>query len=475
MCKAKDVAQKLEVDQVRKGMFVSELDRPWSESPFLIAGFVVDSEDELNQLKDCCDFVYVDPERSLQKDIPLTAGPCKSASKPLVESVSVSVSREYNETFAPSKASENHGGIKLTDDDDVSVEHLAMRRDRKPDLSSTRTSARAVHKLLERDGDFIDYPVTRPVDVEIKTARKIQGELESSINASLDQFAEGEALELEPVKEVTSALVDSMVRNPDASFLLSQLKSQDSYTYTHSVDASILAVLFGRHLGLTPEDLNVLSMGVLLLDIGKIKVPSALLEKKDRLNATEVKILKSHVDYSLAALEEAKDLDPEIVSIVRYHHERMDGSGYPEGRKGMAIPPFARIAAIIDFYDAITHCRPYREKVSRSKAINALYNRSGKHFQPELVEEFIQCLGVYQTGELVLLSNGEVGIVVEQNKLRRLRPIVLIVRDEEKQELPQPFTRDLERELHDQNGKRLSISSALKPGAYGVSADDFYL
>lgn len=469
------MAQKLEVDQVRKGMFVAELDRPWSESPFLIAGFMIDSDDELQRLRGCCDFVYIDLERSLQKDITMTSGPCQTPSEALVETVSLSVIRQDTPELKRRKRPAQRSPISIPEDDDPSVQHLAMKRDRVPDLSSARNSAKAVHKLLELESSFIDYAVTRPVDVEIKTAKKVQVELESSINESLEYFAESDQLELEPVKEVTSALVDSMIRNPDASFLLSQLKSQDSYTYTHSVDASVLAVLFGRHLGLTPEDLNVLSMGVLLLDIGKINVPSALLDKKSKLNGTEVKLLKSHVDHSLAALEKSADLDPEIVSIVRFHHERMDGTGYPESRKGLAIPPFARIAAIIDFYDAITHCRPYRDKVSRSKAINALYNRSGKHFQPELVEEFIQCLGVYQTGELVLLSNDEVGIVVEQNKLRRLRPVVLIVRDHEKQELPHPFTRDLERELHADNGKRLSISSALKPGAYGVSADDFYL
>ncbi len=466
--------KKIEVDLVKKGMFIAELDRPWMESPFLIAGFVVESDEEIQQLRDCCTYVFVDPERSLQTDM-IELAPRIKGARPVAETVAVSVMKDRvlpgDHQMKPSPAQNEAFAAEYGED----IDHLSMRRGPRVTAASARESAKAVHRMLEVDSPFIDYETTSPVDVEINTAREVQAELEHSINASLERFSATQTLELEPVKEVTHSMVESMIRNPDASFLLAQLKSQDSFTYTHSVEASVLAVLFGRHLGLTPEDLNVLAMGVLLLDIGKIKLPSKLLEKKGKLTSVEVKLLKKHVDYSLKVLEKTPDLDPDIVAIVRYHHERMDGTGYPEGRKGLAIPPFARIAAIIDFYDAITHCRPYRNKVSRSKAINALYNRSGKHFQPELVEEFIQCLGVYQTGELVLLSNGEVAIVVTQNKIRRLRPIVLIVRDCDKQEVALPFTRDLEKEMRDDAGKPLSIASSLNPGAYGVSADEFYL
>jgi len=237
----------------------------------------------------------------------------------------------------------------------------------------------------------------------------------------------------------------------------------------------VLAIMFGRHLGLTEAELNKLALGVLLLDIGKLKLPSALLDKKGKLLLPEIRVLRKHADFSVKMLQETPGIDPEVLSVVAYHHERVDGRGYPHGMKGQEIPVYARIAAIVDFYDAYTHLRPYRPAHTSSQAINALYNGSGSQFQPELVEEFIQCLGVYPTGSLVLLSSGEVGIVIEQNPLRRLRPQVLLVRDSEKNEIDLPYNCDLELELFDKNGKKLFIESSLKPGDYGVSADDFYL
>jgi HD-GYP domain-containing protein (c-di-GMP phosphodiesterase class II) len=336
-------------------------------------------------------------------------------------------------------------------------------------------AARKAHDAVGLPNAFVEYEVTASVEKELEVAREVHAELEQSLDNALASYSENSELDVEEVKVSTNHLVDSMIRNPDASFLLARLKSQDAYSYSHSVEASVLAIMFGRHLGLTEEELNKLALGVLLLDIGKLKLPTALLDKVGKLHHVEVRLLKQHVDYSIEVLSETSGLDPEVLSIVSYHHERVDGKGYPKGMKGSEIPVYARIAAIVDFYDAYTHPRPYRPAHSTSQAINALYNSSGTRFQPELVEEFIQCLGVYPTGSLVLLSTGEVGIVIEQNPLRRLRPTVLIVRDSDKQEVEMPFNRDLAMELVDKNGKKLFIDSALKPGDYGVSADDFYL
>lgn len=440
---------KVSVDELQEGMFIAELDRPWQESPFLLAGFLIESEEELHQLRDCCKHVYIDPARG----------------------------RHVLSTHVSSPAGE---------DEDAGVEHLIMQRDvrtqgdastPKKRPASEAAKARSVHDAIGLPNDFVDYEITAPVEQELEVAREVQTELETSLDEALEAYADSTShqLDVEEVKEATGHLVQSMIRNPDASFLLARLKSQDSYSYTHSIEASVLAVMFGRHLGLTEEELNKLALGVLLLDIGKLKLPRALLGKKSSLQAAEALVLKKHVDFSVQLLTETAGIDPEVLSIVAYHHERFDGKGYPNGMKGQEIPVYARIASIVDFYDAYTHTRPYRPAHSTSEALNALNNASGKRFQPELVEEFIQCLGVYPTGSLVLLSSGEVAIVIEQNPLRRLRPVVLIVRDAAKNEIEMPYNCDLETELIDKSGNKLFIEASLKPGDYGVSADDFYL
>ncbi len=429
-----------------KGMFITELDRPWHESPFLLQGFSLETDEDLIALQQCCKYVYIDPGRS--------------------------------------KHALSTHGVSGSGADDSGVDHLMMQRDIqqaqwKPEAVADReklvAAARKVHDSLGLPNDFVDYEITSPVEEELQVARQVHSELEASVTEALEGFSSGSKLDVDEVKSSTNHLVESMIRNPDASFLLSRLKDQDAYSYSHSIDASVLAIMFGRHLGLTESELNKLALGVLLLDIGKLKLPPALLDKKGKLQLAEIRILRKHVDFSVQVLTETPGIDPEVLSVIAYHHERVDGCGYPKGMKGQEIPVYARIAAIVDFYDAYTHSRPYRPAHTSSQAINALYNGSGSQFQPELVEEFIQCLGVYPTGSLVLLSSGEVGIVIEQNPLRRLRPQILLVRDADKNEIEMPYNCDLEVELVDKKGKRLFIESSLKPGDFGVSADDFYL
>jgi len=465
------VHTKIRVTELRRGMFVAELDRPWEESPFLLQGFRVDSEDDIAQLQACCEHVYIDPARS--EGLPMAFGRSVSA-RPVVETTRATVERAARREPALDRA-------PLDDALDGApagpAEACITRIRGNPGAGRVHASRspRELHALLDLPGEFVEYRDLKPVEEEMPTAREVQSELKAAVERSLERLRNHEALEVGEIDSATGALVESMVRNADASYLLLQLREKDPSAYFHSIDAAVLAVLFGRHMGLSPAQLKTLAMGVQLLDVGKIRLPRALLSKKGALSSDEVRLLKRHVALSLQILRESGVTDMEILAIVADHHERMDGSGYPRGKKGNEIPVFARIAAIIDFYDAVTHPRPYRRALRSSQAVNALYERRGSHFQRELVEEFIQCLGVYPTGTLVLLSTGEVGIVIAQNRIRRLRPKVLVVRDADKRPVEVPFPRDLEVELVDGEGRRLFIQTALDPGAYDISPEDFYL
>lgn len=465
---------KVPIDDIKIGMFVAELDKPWAESSFLMQGFMIRSPEEVDALRTGCQYIYVDSKRSeLSAQPDRVAEP--SASNEFASKITRSVVVGGTEHLVAEDPKQRQLLDPINQGVDLSVNHKTVNQLENGLHAPKARPPIETHKLLELPSDFVEYQATAPVEEEFLTAKDVHAELEGVISESLARFASTGNLDLGKIHDSTRDMVASMIRNPDASYLLSQLKAKDSFSYSHSIAASVLAVLFGRHLGLTARELDTLALAVLLLDIGKMKIPTALLEKENPLISGEVKLLKRHLEFSVMTLKNSAEIDLEVLAIVEGHHEKFDGTGYPRGLVGVETPTFARMAAIIDFYDAVTHDRPYRPAVKPCQAINMLYDRRGTQFQQELVEEFIQCLGVYPTGSLALLSSGEVGIVISQNPVRRLRPKLLIVRDKNKQEPEIPFTRDLDVERSDEQGRRLYIMSALDAGAYGISDEDYYL
>lgn len=158
--------------------------------------------------------------------------------------------------------------------------------------------------------------------------------------------------------------------------------------------------------------------------------------------------------------------------MVKTHHERFDGTGYPHGMSGTSIPMFGRIAAIVDSYDAMTSDRSYKKAITPHQALRVLYSECNKVFQEELVEQFIQCLGVYPTGSLVELTSGEVGIVISQNRMRRLRPKIMLILDSNKVALKGFETIDLDRK---DTARQLEISKSIDPGSYGIDPREYYI
>ncbi len=468
---------KVAIKDVKKGMFISELDRPWIDSPFLLQGFTIVTDEEIEQIKACCEYIFIDTSQGDQSVVSADSSSGQNSGVEITKSTLVSSSSipEFKESDSPVLVANDYKAL-AANSNEVTSKVKSAKPANKTNQSSKKEvdNRREVHALLNLPSRFVEYQVSTTIEKEIEKAKVVQQELQESISSSMDKFHQSQDLDLGSIKESTGELVESMIRNPDAAFLLSQLKEMDSFTYTHSVDASILAILFGRHMGLTVAELNTLALGVLFLDIGKTRLPKAMLEKRGKLAPAEIMLLRKHVQFSLIILS-AAGIDKDALIIVANHHERFDGRGYPKRKREAEIPVFAKIASIVDFYDAITHNRPYRKALPTGRAINALYERRGLQFQAELIEEFIQCLGVYPTGSLVLLSTGEAGIVVSQNQVRRLRPKVLIVRDELKQDVTTPYTRDLDIDQIDSNGRRVYIQIALEAGAYGISADDYYL
>jgi HD-GYP domain-containing protein (c-di-GMP phosphodiesterase class II) len=195
-------------------------------------------------------------------------------------------------------------------------------------------------------------------------------------------------------------MVQSLFRNRDAMSWLARMRDKDDYLYNHSLAASVWALAFGRHLGLDQDTLRSVGMGAMVLDIGKTKLPLSLLNKTGKPEQSEWRVLRDHVRLGLEILDKDSNADACMKSMVALHHERLDASGYPNALNGEAIPLAGRIAAIVDSYDAMTSSRPYARGLSTYDAVRELKRLSRTHFQPELVELFIQAVGVFPTGTL---------------------------------------------------------------------------
>jgi HD-GYP domain-containing protein (c-di-GMP phosphodiesterase class II) len=256
---------------------------------------------------------------------------------------------------------------------------------------------------------------------------------------------------------------------------LSMMQKKSAYTYSHSVDNCALAIAFGRHMGLPKKDLRTLAIGMLMMDMGNVKVPDAILNKPGRLTAAEYRIVKKHVGHGVEILKKTKDMNEDITNIALTHHERFDGSGYPNALQGTQIPVYGRMAAIIDCYDAMTSKRPFSAAKSPYVALQNIYNWRGSAFQPELVEQFLQCMGVYPTGSLVEMSNGEVAIVLEQNMTQRMRPKIMLILNEEKIHFEEYKIIDLAEHFEDNDHLPLNIYRGLDPGAYDIDPTEYYL
>jgi HD-GYP domain-containing protein (c-di-GMP phosphodiesterase class II) len=298
-------------------------------------------------------------------------------------------------------------------------------------------------------------------------------------NEVLHRIAEdirvGRTLALQEIEEVISDMVESMVRNPDALMWVMRLREHDSSLYGHGLYAAVYLVALGRHLGFPKDYLSRLGTIGMLLDIGKIKLPRELLEKKGSLTNAEYETIKTHVQLGLDSLKETPNLHPEILEGIAQHHERENGSGYPKGLKDTEISIFGRMAAIADSFAALTNQRPYAEAVSAYDALRSLSGWGGEYFHGPMVEQFIQAVGVFPVGSLVELSSGEIAVVISHNKTRRLKPKVLIVTGPDKTPSTHPASVDLLYAPAQGNQPAVHIRRGLASGAYGLDASEFYV
>ncbi len=397
---------KIDTQDLEPGMYISSLDRPWVETPFSLQGFRLSSETEVRRLQDYCDYVYVDTSKSTQ---------------------------------------------------DASI----LRR-------KVRSKPKSSHAELFHNRTLKTYPDSATWEEEYPRALKAVMELSRGIETVLSKLADNCTLDMVTVKKCIEPMIESVCRYPGPCVWLARLKQENNYTYQHPLGASIWGVALGRQIGLPKTDLRSIAMGGILFDVGKLGLDPELLETTRPLSEQEVDQVRNHVKLGVEMIQGSALMNTHVIDMITHHHERHDGSGYPKGLRGDDIPIFARLAAIVDCYDAITSHRGYARAISPAEAVRLMNDWKDIDFQGELVEEFIQTVGVYPAGTLVELSNGEVGVVMVSERRSRLRPRVMLLLDADKQELPEPRVIDLADHAARMDGTSLEIRDSLEPNAHGI-------
>ncbi len=406
--------RKVHTGYLKIGMYVSNLDRPWLDTPFLLQGFFIRDDEDVRSLQQYCEYIFIDTDKGI-------------------------------------------GADSYMDVDEPVPSNLHL------------------DQFLTHNRRSVEYVDLKSSVQEMPIAKTALEGASNKIAKMMENIKAGKSLQLSDVRGVVEPILDSIIRNPDALLWLTRLRQKDSYAYSHSIDNCALAIAFGRHMGLPKDDLRTLAMGMLLLDTGKMKVPDNILNKQGTLTDDEFTEVKRHVEYSVEIIQQIQGIDTDVISIAKTHHERYDGSGYPQGLEANLIPVYGRMAAIIDCYDAMISQRPHCDAISPHAALQKIYSWRNRLFQEELVEQFLQCLGAFPTGSLVEMNTGEVGIVMSQNNTRRLKPKIMMILDSDKTPFGNFKIIDLMTQAADAMGNMINIAKGLEPGAYGIDPGEYYL
>lgn len=284
-------------------------------------------------------------------------------------------------------------------------------------------------QLPEEEEAVVETPVEVPLEVSFETemdvAFKLHEKGKTLQKRMLESVGKNLPIDIAIPQEFTENLVSSIDRNPNALMCMTKIREKDSYLLEHSLNVAILLANFATHIGLSEEDVQELSLSGFLHDIGKIKIPDSILHKPGRLTDQEMNIMRDHVYYGTKVLIEM-GIPDSIINTVSAHHERLDGYGYPDGLRGDEISKFGRMIAIVDTYDAITADRCYKAGMSSKKALQILLKDSPAKYDEELVEQFVQCIGIYPVGSLVKLNNEKIAMVLKQHPVQSNKPLVKV-------------------------------------------------
>jgi len=402
-------------EDLKLGMHISELDHPWIESPFLFQGFSLVNEEEIQQVQATCKYVYVDTEKT----------PFEVRAK--LETITASKQKPVKKKRKPTKI----------------------------DFTDTVTLKKSKFDKSAFTENLIN-------------ARKSRDKTRSYIDTMLAEAKMGKIVDTQKAKLLVAELASNIVENLDASMWLTQLKKRDEYTAIHSLNVCVLSLTFGRALGLKIDELNELGLGALLHDIGKMQVPLEILNKPGKLSKEEFELMKTHPQKGYEMLLDDNNLSADVLAIVKSHHERLSGNGYPDSLPEQNISYYTKIVSITDVYDAITSDRVYHDGMTPHDAMQRLYEWMPNNFDQELMQKFIRTLGIYPIGSVVELKTGHIGLVVKLNENHRLKPVVMLVMNKHKEFYPRRKLVNLASTIWEKRDGKPEISRILDAKEFNI-------
>jgi len=277
----------------------------------------------------------------------------------------------------------------------------------------------------------------------------------------MQEFKNKGELDVEAGSVIVKGIVGSVLRNMNALQAISKLRAQDDYTFSHCVNVSMLTAMFVRHLGHNDNMVFEAGMGGFFHDLGKAQMPAKLLTASRRLTSEEFATMRDHAKLGYDYLTHVPELSENVRLAALEHHERVDGTGYPDAKHGEHISMLGKIVGIVDVYDALSSRRVYKDAILPHRVLGLLYGMSARDLDAELTEHFIRCMGIYPAGSIVKLSTGEIAVVTQISRTAPLQPKVLIVRDA----LASPTT---PRGFDLAVAENISIVACLEHGAFGV-------
>ena len=426
------------------GMYVIMLDRPWLETPFVFQGFEIKDQTDIDQLQSHCQYVYVDVDLG-------------SLSEANIRRLLASGKKTVPVTHPGVTAShQDSGWLRRFFDFILRMGMGRFRASRAEELSGT-------------------YEVSSTVRGEAPLANKAIELIVAQHKAIIETASNEGLVDIKAALIALMPVIDSVLRNPNAIAWTIFSRKRSGRNYNRAVATSVWAIMFGRQLGFERKALQDLAVGGLLLDIGNVDLSADILNAEGYITIEQYEHLSRHVRLGLEILRGSTGVTQNVLDMVRCHHERADGSGYPDNLTGNKIPIFGRIAGIVDCYDAMTTKTLYSPAMAAYDAARELNEMRGEQFQAEVVEQFLRTIGMFPTGSVVGLSNGNIGVVLEQNPTRPLHPKVMLLLNQDRQPFDKPRILDMRKLADsDSSSRDVWIEKGHEHGAFGIDPSNYF-